>query len=195
MKMFWKLTMILGLASALLAQSPKPAPDSAAKKEAAEQEVKPVTLDNFYKLSFVIYETEDGKRLNQRDYSMIGKANASPPISLKVGTRVPVYSEGFGGMDKATQYQYIDAGLDIRCSLREPPQSKLQANCDFNISSFVLPEQAADGRSVGKAPVMRSTYTSSWAVLTPGKPSVISTIDDVNSKKRMQIEVTATKID
>jgi hypothetical protein len=29
----------------------------------------------------------------------------------------------------------------------------------------------------------------------PGKPFVISTIDDVNSKKRVQIEVTATKIE
>jgi hypothetical protein len=31
--------------------------------------------------------------------------------------------------------------------------------------------------------------------VTLGKPTVMSIIDDVNSKKRIQIEVTATKID
>jgi hypothetical protein len=32
-------------------------------------------------------------------------------------------------------------------------------------------------------------------MLTPGKPQVITSMDDVNSNKRMQIELTATKVE
>ncbi len=33
------------------------------------------------------------------------------------------------------------------------------------------------------------------ALLTPGKPQVLTSMDDVNSTKRMQVELTATKLD
>jgi hypothetical protein len=32
-------------------------------------------------------------------------------------------------------------------------------------------------------------------VLTTGKPQIVTSMDDVNSTKRMQVEVTATKIE
>jgi len=32
-------------------------------------------------------------------------------------------------------------------------------------------------------------------VVTAGKPQIITSVDDVNSNKRMQVEVTATKMD
>jgi hypothetical protein len=31
--------------------------------------------------------------------------------------------------------------------------------------------------------------------MTPGKPTILTTVDDINSAKRLQIEVTATKVD
>jgi hypothetical protein len=190
MKMFWKLMMIVTLGASLLAQAPaKNTADQPAKKEAAEvQEPKPAPPDNFYKLNFAIYELEDGKRTNQRDYSMIGRTNERT-FSVRSSTRVPIYSE-------EKKVTYVDAGLDIRCSLKEMVLGKLQAQCDVNISNFVMPDQIADGgRSAVGAPVMRTTNASTWAVLTPGKPTIVSTIDDVNSKKRTQIEVIATRME
>jgi hypothetical protein len=190
MRVLWKIAVVLGLGSVMLAQAPTSGSESSAKKNAgASQEVTAAPADNFYKLSFAIYELDDGKRMNQRDYSIIGKTNSAPPISARVWTRLPMYSE-------EKKVTYVNGGLEIRCSLKDVTAGRVQASCDFEITSFVLPEQAVDARSnVPGVPILRTTSTSTWAVLTPGKPAIISSIDDVNSKKRTQIEVTATRLD
>jgi hypothetical protein len=190
MKIFTKVILALALASTLAAQQPaKDTADQPAKVLAGAEGV----TGNFFKLAFVIYELDDGKRTNQRDYMMIGRTD-NQPSSIRVSTRVPIYTE-VKGNDK--QYTYIDAGLNIRCSLKEQVDRRLQFHCDIEMSSFVRPEQIAGaiGKAGPEAPVMRTTRTESWALLTLGKPAVFTTVDDINSAKRMQIEVTATKID
>ena len=190
MKILSKVILILSLAASLVAQQPaKATSDQPAKKDAVEsQETKPP--DSFYKLSFALYELEDGKRVNQRDYSVIGRINGGPPPRISVSTRIPIYSE-------EKKMQYIDAGLSLNCNLKDQTGGKVQAQCDVSISGFIRPDQIPEsrGNAVAPAPVLRSTNTSTWAVLTPGKPAVIASIDDINSAKRMQIEVTATKLD
>jgi hypothetical protein len=186
MKIFTKVILILALATSLFGQQPpKDVPDHPKKDSAEGQE--PVS-ENFYKLAFTVYELDDGKRINQRNYIMTGKPNWHPS-SLRIGTRVPIYTE-----DK--KMQYVDAGLDIRCDLKEQKGGKLQADCDIGISSFIPADQVANSGSAGpSAPIMRTTRTSSSSLLTMGKPALVATVDDVNSAKRMQIEVTATKLD
>jgi hypothetical protein len=182
MKSFLKIILVLTLAPAMFCQSPsKTTSDQPAKRDMAEPE-------NYYKLNFAIFELEDGKRTNQREYSMILKSNDGRPTSVRASTRVPIASQ-------EKQIQYIDAGLDIRCSSLKELATKIAVACDVSISNFVLPEQSPEARnSVG--PVLRSTRADyAWAVLALGKPNIFSTIDDVNSKKRIQIELTATKID
>jgi hypothetical protein len=190
MKIFKKAILVLALASSLAAQQPaKDTSDQPAKVLAGAEGV----TGNFFKLAFVIYEIDDGKRINQRDYMMIGRSD-NQPSSIRVSTRVPIYTE-IKGNDKA--YTYIDAGLNIRCSLKEQVDRRLQFHCDIEMSSFVRPEQIAGavGQSGPEAPVMRTTRTESWALLTLGKPAIFNTVDDINSSKRMQIEVTATRLD
>jgi hypothetical protein len=184
MKSLCKLIVVLGLMPVMFAQS-KTASDQPAKKDAAEQEVK--QPDSFYKLTFTIFELEDGKRTNQREYSMISRSNDGRPASLRSSTRVPIYAE-------EKKIQYIDAGLDIRCFAPREIGGKIAANCEVNISNFVVADVNNEARTAA-GPVMRTTNANTWAFLTAGKPMVISTIDDVNSKKRIQIEMTATRID
>lgn len=187
MKIFTRILLMLALSGPLFAQQPaKGAADQPAKKDAEVQERPPET---FYKLAFVLYELEDGKRVNQRDYTMLGRTNSSPS-RIAISTRVPVYSE-------EKKMQYIDAGLTLSCSIRELTGGKVQAQCDINVGGFVRQDQIpeARGNGVASAPVLRSTAINSWAVLTPGKPAIMASIDDINSTKRMQIEVTATKLD
>ena len=189
MKSFIKVILILALASSLLAQQPaKGSADQPAKKDSVENR-EPAATENFYKLAFVVYELDDGKRTNQRDYMMVGKTNRQPS-SIRIATRVPVFTQ-----DK--QMQYVDAGLTLRCTMTEQADRRLQTECDIEISNFVRSDH--DGPAIpaagNSAPIMRTTRTSSWALLTMGKPTVFTTVDDVNSAKRMQIEVTATKLD
>ena len=185
MKVLTKVIFVLVLASGVFAQQPgKSASDQPAKPE----EVRP--LDNFYKLTFAIYELEAGKRVNQRDYIMIAKANINPSPSIRVSTRVPVYSD-------EKKVTYIDAGLMLNCNVIDQATGRVQAHCEIEISGFVRPEQVPESRGspIAPAPVLRSTKSNTWAVLTMGKPSVIASVDDINSAKRMQIEVTATKVE
>lgn len=181
MKSLCTVILVLGLMPALFAQTSTKAPsDQAAKKDAVE---------TYYKMNFNIFELEDGKRVNQREYSMVSKSDEGRPSTLRASTRVPIFTSG-----GEKQIQYIDAGLDIRCLSVREMAGKVAANCEVNISNFVLPEQSPEARN-SAGPILRTTNATSWALLTPGKPTVVSTIDDVNSKKRIQIELTATKID
>lgn len=187
MKIFIKIIVILALATGLFGQQKSAATQPPASKDSSETR-DPGPTFNFFKLTFVIYELDDGKRINQRDYMMIGKTN-NQPSSIRIGTRVPVYTE-------EKKMTYVDAGLTLRCNLIEQTDHRLQADCDIEISSFIRPEQVAgSGSNVPSAPVLRTTRTSSWALLALGKPTAIATVDDINSAKRMQIEVTATKLD
>src|ERR1041385_6463071 len=94
MKIFTKVILVLALASSLAAQqaakdtSDQPAKDQQSKALAGREGM----TENFFKLAFVMYELDDGKRANQRDYMMIGRTD-NQPSSIRVSTRVPVYTE------------------------------------------------------------------------------------------------------
>jgi type II secretory pathway component GspD/PulD (secretin) len=102
---------------------------------------------------------------------------------IKVGTRVPV--EG----NKESQMQYVDVGTSIWSRMVERGDS-LQLEVRAEISSFANPEQ--EGRST--LPLLRQLHISASTVASPGKPTVVGVVDDPNSKRQFQLEVTVTKL-
>src|SRR5438309_3585381 len=72
MKILTRTLLAVVLTAGVFAQ--QPAKDQPAKKDSTEAR-EPAAQDSFYKLSFSVYELEAGKRINQRDYMMIGKTN------------------------------------------------------------------------------------------------------------------------
>ena len=197
MKIFTKVILALALVSSLAAQQPaKDTADQPTKDRSAKKDVlagREGMTENFFKLAFVMYEVDDGKRTNQRDYMMIGRTD-NQPSNIRVSTKVPITTMEKAG-DKA--YTYTDVGLRINCSMKEQVDRRLQLHCDIEISSFIRPEQIANatGNAGPAAPFLRATRTDSWELLTMGKPALLTTVDDINSTKRMQIEVTATRLD
>jgi hypothetical protein len=187
MKSLWKLIVVLGLSSMMFAQaSTRTESDQPAKKDAGEKDH---LQESYYKLAFGIFELEEGKRVNQREYSMVIKSNDPRPNTVKASTRVPIATSVTHG---DTQITYIDIGLLISCSMLRELAGKIAMTCDVELSS-ILPEQNSETHN-SLGPVLRTTKASYvWAVLVPGKPNTITTIDDVNSKKRIQVEVTATR--
>ena len=197
MKFFARILFVLALTGSLLAQQPaRDTSDQPTKDQPAKSEVlagREGMTGNFFKLAFVMYELEDGKRINQRDYMMIGRTD-NQPSSIKVATKVPITTAEKGG---DIQYTYTDVGLKINCYMKEQVDRRLQLHCDIEISNFIRPEQIANatGNAGPAAPFFRTTRTDSWELLTLGKPAILTTVDDINSTKRMQVEVTATKLD
>jgi hypothetical protein len=141
-----------------------------------------------YKMAFSIYELQDGKKINERDYSLLVEANERGANTLKIGTKVPIDT----GKDS---YTYTDVGFELRCSAAETVNNKLAVNVDIGVSNFAIPEQNTDPRTSGNRPVLRAVTQRVSAVVNPGKPQIITSMDDVNSTKRMQVELTATKVD
>lgn len=135
---------------------------------------------NAYRLDFSVNEFEDGKKINTRQYSM--NLNADDSNEIKIGTRVPVES-------KQGEFQYLDVGTNIWCRIGERANG-LPLSVRAEISNFAMPDQQ---NQVGR-PVLRQLSIKASTVAQLGKPMVVGSVDDPNSKRQFQLEVTVTKL-
>ncbi len=149
-----------------------------AEFHAAAEREKPV---HAYRLDFSVNELEDGKKLNSRQYSL--NLNADDANEIKIGTKVPVDS----GHE---QFQYMDVGTSIWCRIGERPDG-IAMSVRADISNFAIPEQGT-GRE--PHPMIRQFRINASTLAVPGKPMVVGSVDDPNSKRQFQLEVTATKL-
>ena len=141
-----------------------------------------------YRLDFAFNEVTDGKTLNTRHYSMVITAGESNEI--KIGTRVPVETGSNNpSIPSAVQYQYLDVGTNIWAQLREhSDELTLTVRGDVsNVDTSNVAER-------GLGPVIRQIKISGSTLLVPGKPIVVGSMDDPNSRRQFQLEVTATKL-
>jgi len=145
-----------------------------AKTEAASKIV------NSYRLDFAVNEIEDGRKINTRQYSV--NINSDDANTVKIGTRVPVES-------KEGQFQYIDVGTNIWSRLKEHPNGLL-LEVRSEISNFALPDQATRTNSM---PLLRQVQINASTLAVLGKPMVLGVVDDPNSKRQFQLEVTVTR--
>ena len=136
---------------------------------------------NAYRLDFAVNEMEDGKKINTRQYSL--NLNADDANSLKIGTRVPVEA-------KQGEFQYIDVGTNIWSRVKER-QNGLQLEVRGEISNFAVPDQAARSNSM---PLLRQMQINASTVALLGKPMVVGSVDDPNSKRQFQLEVIVTRL-
>jgi len=177
--MFKKMVVATALILVLMAGgSRKASAQDSSKPKAAPETEKAV---NAYRLDFSVNEFEDGKKINTRQYSM--NLNAEDANEIKIGTRVPVEA-------KQGEFTYLDVGTNIWCRIGERANG-LSMSVRAEISNFAMPEQQE--RS-GARPVLRQLEIHASTVAQLGKPMVVGSVDDPNSKRQFQLEVTATKL-
>jgi hypothetical protein len=172
------------LAFALPATAQETKPES--KEDKPQAKAAPV-YQPVYKLDLAVYELQDGKRTNVRKYIMFIKGGGQTS-SLKVGNRIPVMSGG----PSTTQFQYMDVGLNLRCRDANEKDGMLTINTDFELGSLIVPEHA-DPATQG-APVVRQLREDGFSQIPMGKPSVVISIDDTNTTRTVQVEMTATRV-
>jgi len=137
-----------------------------------------------YRLEFTLSELSDsGKKINSRTYSVVSQIG--PRNKLRVGGRVPIATGTGSG---TPMFQYFDIGMNIDCSVQELDGSVLLSSTIE--ASSLAPQRDEQTRQ----PVIRQMRFEVRTVLSPGKPTMISSMDDPTSKERFQVEVTATKI-
>jgi hypothetical protein len=152
------------------------AQDSSASKSTPEAE----KATNAYRLDFSVNEIEDGKKINTRQYSM--NLNAEDANEIKIGTRVPVEA-------KQGEFQYLDVGTNIWSRIGERSNG-LALSVRAEISNFALPDQ----QTQMARPVLRQLSIKASTVAQLGKPMIVGSVDDPNSKRQFQLEVTVTKL-
>ena len=153
-----------------------------------------------YRLDFSFNEVADGKIANTRHYSMDLTAGESNEI--KIGTRVPVATgAGTPSAPMAVQYQYLDVGTNLWAQLREHGD-ELMLVVRSEVSNLDTSNSGEGSHGAGPAaerrqdlgPVIRQIKISGSTLLATGKPILIGSMDDPNSKRQFQLEVTVTKL-
>jgi hypothetical protein len=172
------LMMCAGLPTRAQEATPETHAKGGGAKEAHEAPDKPV---HAYRLDFSVNELEDGKKINTRQYSM--NLNADDANEIKIGTRVPVDSG-------PTTFQYLDVGTNIWCRIEERAEGiPLTVRADVN--NLAIPDQASGRES---RPIVRQFKINASTLAQVGKPMVVGSVDDPNSKRQFQLEVTVSKV-
>ena len=137
-----------------------------------------------YRLDFVLTETDSGKKIDSRRYTLA----LSPPSQgqevrqgrLEIGTRVPIGNKTDGTT------QYIDVGTTINTFLMfRNDVLTMNATCDV---TSVAKEQPPN------PPILRTLTISNSVAVIEGKPMLVGTVDDPNSNREFQLEVTVTEL-
>ncbi len=142
-----------------------------------------------YRLEYTITETEGGKKLDARTYTIMCEDRGnSTKGSLKVGSRVPIAASQDSGK---TQFQYLDIGMNVDARLDMTVSGELSLDTSMDLSSI------PDGGQSVKAdsdPVIRRFRIDTVNALPIGTPIVIATADDVATHRQFQVQVIATNI-
>ena len=167
----------------------RPAVAQEAAKEGGEAQSAKAKPVRPYRLDFAFNEVAEGKNVNTRHYSM----NLTPPGSdeIKIGTKVPIVSGSGANGSAPAQYQYMDVGTQIWAQLRDQGDDLVLA-VRAEVSNLDIDTEERTGTA--HLPVVRQIKISGDTLVVTGKAIVIGSVDDPNSKRQFQLEVTMTKL-
>jgi len=163
-------------------------------------EAAPASPQHFYRVHFAVAELDGGGKVtNTRSYeetiATTGSGHVVGDQQIKTGSRVPIATGSYGANGTPnpanTQFQYIDLGVDLDVRDTTEHGEMLGFRLKAEISSVARQTEVA---GVGE-PVIRQNVWDSTVLVPIGKPTVVFSSDDLDSKGKMQVEVTATKVE
>jgi hypothetical protein len=150
------------------------------------QEPKPPVPTSAYKLDYVFSEMQDNKRVNARSFTVLLRTTNKGV--LKLGSRVPIAT---GTKEDVTQIQYLDVGINIDCRVKQELDSAIDLETTADTSTIVTEPQSSN-HTVD--PVIRQVRYDLESIVPLGKPTLLGSADEADGTRRLQIEVTATKV-
>jgi hypothetical protein len=133
---------------------------------------------SFYKLDLTVREMDGSKPVNARTYTLNSRTNEWS--RFRVGSKIPI-NPGNG-------INYVDLGLNADCHLMD---NSGEPSLGWTID---LTTVAQEMLTTSQHPVIRTVRSQGEIPLTLGKPTVLSSSDDLNSTHKFVFEVTATKV-
>jgi hypothetical protein len=188
------LLLTLPFAARAFAQSDQQAPSKA--PEAAKAPEPPA---HYYHLDLVVKEIgEDGKPTNSRTYSCTVSTARNERDQVRIGSRVPIATGSFmtnsANAQVNTQFQYQDVGVSFDVSDVREVGNKLAMDLHAAISG-VGANVRFGGENGITEPIVRQNVWQAPVLISTGKPTVVFTSDDTDSKGGMQVVVTATPLE
>lgn len=155
------------------ASSPKSTPDP-----------RPATAGTAYRLTYTVTESEGTKQIGRQRFSLTVISEAANS-ELRLGSKVPIATGTFGSnTPPATQFQYVDVGLNITARVRE------FTNGAMVFSKLEQSSVSEEDSGLGKSdPVIRQALLENTALLTAGKPVMLGSLDIPGSTRHLDIEV------
>jgi hypothetical protein len=147
-----------------------------------------------YKVEMNIRDEGGAPNNATRHYTLLIESNHK--ATLKAGSRIPVATASMpnnGGLAApATQYTYIDVGVNIECTVGEiNGRLVMHGNLDF---SNVIQHSGGATAVNPPNPTVGQTKLELETSLEPGKPTVIAAFDDPATMRKLQVEATVNRI-
>ena len=136
---------------------------------------------------------DENKVVSQKTYSTSRSTEDSLKGALiRAGVKVP-YQVAVGN------FNYADVGVNIDCQKMREINGQLMVQVSAEISSLPAPGVVVAGSTPAEsaAPlsmVVRQNRWNSVAVVAIGKATTLFSSDDLNTKRKLQLELTATPI-
>ncbi|MEP7363817.1 MAG: hypothetical protein ABI972_11225 [Acidobacteriota bacterium] len=140
----------------------------------------------FYKLDFVVKELDDNKVVSAKSYTTFATSDQKERYvcSVRTGNRVPYQAA-------LNSWQYADVGVNIDCAgAARDWNGQIMLSVVAEISTLPSGAEATPNA----LPTVRQNKWNSTVVLPIGKATTLFSSDDLNSKRKMQLELTATLI-
>jgi type II secretory pathway component GspD/PulD (secretin) len=138
-----------------------------------------------YRLTYTITEVDDGKRSGTQHFSMV--LVSGQRTTIKQGSKVPVATGSVtenGSRATQTQFTYLDVGLNFDATLDESVNG-------VRLRSKAEQSSLGEVREIAgvQEPVVRQAVLEGTAILAPGKPLILGSLDVPDSTRRLDIEV------
>ncbi len=142
-----------------------------------------------YRITYSITDIDGGKPVGTQHVELILPVGSKTVV--KQGTRVPLVTEAVD-KDSGTpreQVQYVDIGLNIEASLEGSGEA-------LRLETRVEQSSIGDERSgIGaQDPVIRQTKMEGWSMLTPGKPTLLGSLDIPGTTRHEEITVVSEPV-
>ena len=144
-----------------------------------------------YKVEINFRDGNEAGATTDRRYTLL--AMESRRTVFKAGSKNPAVTETTqqqaGNAVASTQFTYLDVGVNIDCLVQAlGAKVAMQGSLDLsNITGETTPVTGV------RNPVIRQTKLSVDAVVELGKPTVLASIDDPLTSRKLQVEATITK--
>jgi hypothetical protein len=152
---------------------------------------------HYFRLNLVVEDLDGaGKVVNARTFVTSAATTAGYTQEIRTGSRIPIPIGGsaVAGSAEPTQWQYIDVGVNFDVSNVKESGEKLGFRLGADISSLAG-QPTGQLTGVSNRPVVRQNKWDSTVLIAIGKATVVYSADDLDSKGKMQVEVTATRVE